>query len=67
MLASLHYATEKGLSNPAEVDAKLNEVGVSYSRARADVKRSTKALENMKPLQNGGQLIRDIIEEKMFV
>lgn len=50
MLASLHYATEEGLSNPVEVDNRVNEVGASYSRIRADVKRSKAALENMKPL-----------------
>lgn len=50
MLASLHYATEEGLSNPVEVDNRVNEVGASYSRIRADVKRSTAALEHMKPL-----------------
>ena len=50
MLASLHYATEEGLNNPAEVDNRVNEVGASYSRARADLKRSTAALEHMKPL-----------------
>lgn len=50
MLASLHYATEEGLSNPLEVDNRINEVGASYSRIRADVKRSTAALEHMKPL-----------------
>ena len=50
MLASLHYATEEGLSNPVEVDNRVNEVGASYSRIRADVKRSTAALDHMKPL-----------------
>ena len=50
MLASLHYATEEGLNNPVDVDNRVNEVGASYSRARADLKRSTAALEHMKPL-----------------
>lgn len=50
MLASLHYATEEGFSNPVDVDNRVNEVGASYSRIRADVKRSTAALEHMKPL-----------------
>lgn len=50
MLASLHYATEEGLNNPVDVDNRVNEVGASYSRARADLKRSSAALEHMKPL-----------------
>lgn len=50
MLTSLHYATEEGLNNPVDVDNRVNEVGAAYSRARADLKRSTAALEHMKPL-----------------
>ncbi len=46
----LHVVTEEGLRSPGEVDAKVNEVGAEYSRARAAYQKTMRAQQKMEAL-----------------
>ena len=52
MLDAIRTARDEGVRRPADIDKRLDEVGASYSRARASMKRNTRVKEKMTELKD---------------
>ncbi len=66
MMDALYISEKEGLESPAEVDAKVNEVGAAYSRARAALSHTRRSWEKMKSLAealNEYDAVKEIVEK----
>lgn len=66
MMDALYISEQEGLEAPADVDARVNEVGAAYSRARSALSHTRRSWEKMRYLADAldeYDAVRDIVEK----